>query len=573
MKKYYLLLFLCSQILFVAAQNKAPRWMDKQRKAVISITTYGADEKLLHTGSGCFVTETGEAISAYSLFKGASKAVVTDTDGNQYQVSTIIGADELYDVIRFKVSIPKKVPFLKVASEPVAEGATVYLVAYTTGKTMMFKEGTITEVSKLKEPFSYYKTSVGLETDQLHTPFLTANGEVLGLAQEDAAGNTDVSYIVSAGYINSLYISSTDAFNSAYNAINIRKAWPSDPDQAQVSLFLLANSQDAPTYLATLNDFIATFPDQADGYVSRANHYAYNREELASDPSQANHYLTMALEDLNTAAKYDKNKGNMLFNKAKLIYGVSVNDTTLTDPEWTIDKALQTVQQAIGEQDLPVYRQLEGDIYFYQGRFVDAYKTYMIVNNSDIASSSSFYSAAKALENIPGVQISDIIALFDKAIEMSGVSAETFVYLQERIEYKMQLMLYDEAIKDYDLFYSLLNGRVNDEFYYNRKQAKFRSGDMDGALADIQTAIRLVSDNPNYYAEEASIYIRQEDYTKALESVEKALALSPDFASCYRLKGVCLVRQNQKDKACEAFAKAKELGDPVVDRLIREHCQ
>ena len=33
------------------------------------------------------------------------------------------------------------------------------------------------------------------------------------------------------------------------------------------------------------------------------------------------------------------------------------------------------------------------------------------------------------------------------------------------------------------------------------------------------------------------------------------------------------VRQGKKAEACEAFNKAKELGDPVVDKLIKEHCK
>ena len=32
-------------------------------------------------------------------------------------------------------------------------------------------------------------------------------------------------------------------------------------------------------------------------------------------------------------------------------------------------------------------------------------------------------------------------------------------------------------------------------------------------------------------------------------------------------------RQGKKAEACEAFNKAKELGDPVVDKLIKEHCK
>jgi tetratricopeptide (TPR) repeat protein len=63
-----------------------------------------------------------------------------------------------------------------------------------------------------------------------------------------------------------------------------------------------------------------------------------------------------------------------------------------------------------------------------------------------------------------------------------------------------------------------------------------------------------------------------QNYDDALASVQKALDLAPDFAACYRIRGICFFRREKKPEACEAFAKAHELGDPLVARLIREHC-
>ena len=281
MRRIVLLITICCQVFWVAAQKKAPKWMDKQRKAVVTVTTYGKDNQKKASGTGFFITETGEALSGYSLFKDAARATVTDADGKEYPVSRILGADELYDVIKFKVEVPKKAVFLPIAREPISQGVIAYLMPYSTGKITKFGEGPVSEVSKLKEPFSYYKLSMALESGQVNAPVLTADGEVFGLAQEDASGKKEDSYAVSAGYANSLTIQSADAFNSTYSRIGIRKAWPSDVSQAQVSLYLMASSQDPKTYQATLNDFIATFPDSPDGYLNRANHYAYHRADLA----------------------------------------------------------------------------------------------------------------------------------------------------------------------------------------------------------------------------------------------------------------------------------------------------
>lgn len=576
MRKTILLIFICCQACLLAAQKNAPKWMDKQRKAVVTVTTFNRDNKQIASGNAVFVTETGEAISGYSLFKDAARAVVKDADGKEMPVVRILGADELYDVIKFKVNVPKKVAFLPLAAEPVANGTTAYLMPYSQGKLTTFGQGTVAEVSKLKDPYSYYKIAMPLEPGQANAPLLTDVGELFGLAQEDASGKNADSYAVSAGYANSLSIAPADAFNPIYNSIGIRKAWPAEPGQAQVALYLFGNVQDAQSYLETLNDFIATFPQSPDGYLSRAGHYAYHRAELASSPEEQRHLLDKALEDMENAARFTEKKSDNLYERAKLIYNISVADSSLKgDAVWNADVALETLQKAIEENDQPLYHQLRGDIRFNKGAYEEAYDDYMVVNHSDMALPSSWYMAAKAKQNLPGVNFGELIALLDSAVTACGTppSQEAATYILERIDLKLKLMNYTEALADYDLYYTVMNGNVNDSFFYYREQAKFRMGDLEGALADIRQALQMNPSDPIYHAEEASVFLRQERYDDALNSIANALKIAPDFASCYRLRGVCLLRQKKADEACEAFHKALELGDPLVERLIKENCK
>lgn len=575
MKKIALCMIICCQVLWVAAQTKAPKWMDKERKAVVSIATFDKDNKQIGSGTGFFINESGDILSAYSLFKNAAKATVTDADGKAYDVTHIIGADELYDAIKVKVSVPKKVAFLPMATEPLANGTTVYLLPYSTGKISKFGQGTVTEVSKLKDPFNYYKTSIPMETGWQNAPVLTENGEVFGLAQEDASGKKENSYAVSAGYANSLAMSSADVFNTVYSTIKIRKAWPTDVEQAQVALFLKSSTENPQTYLETLNDFIATFPNSSEGYLNRASHYAYHRTELASDAAGQAQLLNKALEDMDAAARFANKKSDVLYNHAKLIYGIAATDTTIADEKWSMQAALETIGKAIQEDNSPVNHQLQGDIYFFMEDYEKAFDDYMIINNSEFATPATWYWASKAKAQIPGSNFGEMIALLDSAINRCGTppTAEAAPYILERTELKLKLMNYADAIADYNLYYDIMNGRVNDSFYYYREQAKFRSNDLEGALADIQKAIQISPDDPNYLAEEASVYMRMEKYTEALASIDKALTLAPDFAACYRLRGVCFVRQKKSAEACESLRKAKELGDPLAERLIKEHCK
>ena len=277
MKK--LVLLVISGALFLPAfAQKAPKWMDKSKKALLTVATFDKDNRKINSTGGFFVSETGEALSAYSLFNGAVRATVTDCDGNTYPVTSVIGADDLYDVIRLKVDLSgKKAPFLLLAADPVPVGTTGFLLPCSPAKETTFKQGAVMEVSKLKAPYNYYKLSVPLESGQANAPLLLPTGQVFALAQEDASGKKEHSFGVSATYVNSLKQTAADVFNTVYTRTGIRKAWPEDVGQAAVSLFLQAGSQWAEAYLETLDDFIATFPKAADGYLSRASHYAAKR--------------------------------------------------------------------------------------------------------------------------------------------------------------------------------------------------------------------------------------------------------------------------------------------------------
>lgn len=576
MKRLLLLGWLACVCLSLFAQQKAPKWMEKQKKAIAKITTYKEDGTTLHTGTGFFISEDGKLLSAYSLFNGAYKATVTDGGGKTYEVSTVLAADELYDVIKLQVEVPKKVSFLKMAAVPLAVGAPVYLQPYTADKVKTFATGKVEEVTKLKDVYHYYKLSFPLEVSWVNAPVLNEEGEVFGLAQEDASGKKEVSYAVSAAYAESLQISTMDMLSSTYTAIGIKKAWPADREQAQIALFLMGNSQDAQTYLNTLNDFAAAFPDWSESYIRRASHYAYHRTDLASDRAGQLQYLEKARADMKQALDLAEKKSDVLYSEAQLIYSVALSDSTLKDTDWTVEHAQNRLTEAMTAENNPVYHQLQGEMYFNQGKYDEAYQEYMIVNQSDAANASSWYMAAKSKSSKQGgVNIGEVIQLLDSTIACYGESMnpEMSPYILERIDWRLKLMQYEQAVADYDLYYKVVGGRVDDSFYYLREQAKFRQGDLEGALQDIRQAMAINAKSPMYLAEEASIFIRQKKYAEALQSIDKALALASDFAACYRLRGVCFLRTEKKDAACEAFNKAKELGDPVADKLIKENCQ
>lgn len=553
--------------------QKAPKWAERARRSVFTIEATDKSGNVTR-GTGFFVGDQGEAVSNYTLFIGADRATVIDADGGRLPVVCILGADDLYDVIRFKVSSQKKLPGLTPAVSQPAVGDRAYLIPASSAKGAAPAVGPISEVTRIKEQYGYYRVDMPLTREQVSAPLLNEGGQAFALAQADASGKGKT-YGIDLAYIMSLRPAATDVLNKVYSSIGIRTAWASSADEALVALMLYAAQQDAHAYLATLDDFIATFPSSPDGYLTRASHYVYQRKKL-SDVGTEQQLLSRAEADLASAQKlFGDNVAEGYYNHAKLIYGVSAADSTLTAPGWTMDRAADWIARAIAADDRPLYRQLEADIAFFRGDYAKAAADYALVNQGPGASASSFYMAAKTEEQLEAPDTTRMFILMDSAItRATGVNpTDAATYIMDAVDMRMRRGQFAEAVKLYDRYYALTGGEVMPRFYYYREQAKFRANDMDGALSDIRLALEGDPNNALYLAEEGSIYLRKQDFAKARQSLERCIAQAPDFSAGHRLLGLCLVRSGKKAEGCRAFERAKELGDPVVERLMKQHCQ
>lgn len=192
MKKIYLLLIggFCFQTMFA---QSLPKWANKAKKAVFSVVTYNKDNKILNTGNGFYIDESGTAVSDYTLFKGAHHAVVVTADGKELPVKCIMGANDLYDVVKFKTETDKKTVALQPASQAVPQGATVYLLPYSTQKAVNGQSGSVEKVDTIGNNAYYYTIQMQTGDKTVSCPIMNAEGEVLGLIQKNADAESKVS--------------------------------------------------------------------------------------------------------------------------------------------------------------------------------------------------------------------------------------------------------------------------------------------------------------------------------------------------------------------------------------------
>lgn len=559
-------------VLFLLVQGgmaQTPKWVEKAKCAVFSVVTYDKNDKILNTGNGFFVSEDGLALSDFSLFKGAERAVVVTADGKQMPVSRILGANDMYDVIKFRVEMTeKKVPALTVAAAAPAEGSDAWMLPYSTQKSIACVAGKVKNVSKVAGEYHYYTLSMQMKDKMVSCPLMNAEGQVFGIAQKSSGLDTiHTCYAAGADFAMAQKINAFSLGDAALKSVGIRKGLPETEDQALVFLFMASSQMSADDYGRLLDDFIARFPNSAEGYLRRASYY------IAQGTDHPSAY-DKAADDFNSALKVAQKKDDVYYNIGKTMYSYQLTKPEKTYKDWTFDTALQNLRQAIAIDPLPVYTQLEGDILFAKQDYAGALAAYEKVNAGSLASPATFYSAAKTKE-LMNADPKEVLALMDSCMARcpQPITAETAPYLLERAQANMTAGQARNAMLDYDAYHAAVNGQVNDAFYYYREQAALKARQYQRALDDIAMAISLNPTDLTLQAEHAAVNLRVGRYEEAVRILNDMLKADANYAEAYRLLGLCQIQLQKKDEACANFAKAKQLGDPYVDELIEKYCK
>ena len=501
-------------------------------------------------------------LSDYSLFEGAERAVIINANGKELPVELILGANSMYDVVKFKTQTDKKQVSLKVASQPAKEGESVYLLPYSTQKEATLQKGNILNVDSIGNNSFYYTLQMKTGEKMVSCPIMNVNGEVVGMIQKNASEESDESYAIAGNYGQSLAISALSFNDDALNKIGIKKALPDTEEQALVYLYMSSEQLDEKSYSTLLNDFIQQYPNNHEGYIRRATQYVYG-----NDASQ----YPLADEDIKKAMELASNKEEAKFQVAKAIYTYAISlEGKEGYSEWNYERALNIVREAIQANNQPIYSQLEGDILYAQKKYADAYNCYDRVNKSPLASTATFYSAAKAKQFSEGSDINEVLALMDSAIVhlKNPYFSEAAPYFYERAELNVQAGKFREAVKDYNQFYDAVSGKVNAIFYYQREQAEMQCRMYQQGLDDINKAIEMEPENVDFLVEKGAVYLRINQLDNAIDILKQALTMNDKHPVAYRLLGYCQALQNKNKEACFNFAKAKELGDTVVDKMI-----
>lgn len=528
-------------------------------KSVFTLTTFNKDGSIHASSRGVFVGANGEAVSIWTPFIGADRAVVIDAEGNKHDVSVMLGANELYDVCRFRIDGATNPA--SVAKSSARGGDKTWLLQYSVKKAKT-RALTINSVERFMNKYGYYiYTPIKIE-NQEGCPVVNASGEVIGLLQKSKSGSevysTDINFAVSGlDTINGFSIN-----NKVLAQTGIRVALPADYNQAAFMLMLAGQKSDSAHYAAYADDFIKSFPTYADGYTAKARLVS-----AAGNYQQADELFAEAIKKVDRKDIVFSDYANIVYQK-----NLYLNDSLHAYEPWTLDLALTNANLAYHYNSSPTYLHQQGQILFAMKRYQQAYDVFMQLSNSDIRNGEIFYEAAQCKTQL-GATDAEVLALLDSAVAacpqpLTSVSAS---YLYVRGTKLFQMGEYRKALADYNQYDTLMLGRGPANFYFARYQCELKLHQYKQALNDIAHAAVLAPRQTYYLAEMASLQLRLKQYDDAIKTADICIKRDSAYTDAYLVKGLAHIYKGEKQQGLAALEQAKALGDARADELIEKN--
>lgn len=538
------------------ATLQAQSWVKKTAKSVLTLKTFDANGTLLGSSGGVFIGEAGDAISSFAPFRGASSAVVIDAQGKEYPVEMLLGANDTYDVAKFRVTI-KKPQGLSASKVKMTAGSPVYLLPYREVKAAV--AGELSKSETFGQGYDYYTVKIQMPENGVGWPLFDAEGQLLGLMQQPATATDTLGYAVSALYADSLKMTGLSINDEALRSTHIRKALPSDVAQAQLTLFIASSTQDSATYVQLLNDFVQQFPNEQDGYVGRAQFAAGDDRYADAD------------RDMEQALKVAQKPDEVHFSYSRLMYDKLVYRPNPAYEPWTLDRALQEAVAAYDANPQPVYKQQQAYVLYAQKKYSEASAVYETILGSSLRSPDLFFEASRC--KLMQADTLGYLSLLDSAVNMFSrpLLKEAAPFILTRAQARLEAGKYREATTDFNDYEQLMAAQLNDHFYYLRFQAEQSGRLFQQALNDISKAVELNPQQELYYAEKASLEVRVGLYDEAIQTAQACIRLQPEYSDGHLFLGLAQCLKGNKAEGIKSLQRAKELGDPQADGLIEKY--
>ena len=546
-----------------------PKFASKVGKGIFSVNTYDKQGNLLHQGTGFYVGQQGEAVADYRVFKGAYKATVVETGGKTADVDCVLGADDTYSLVRFRVNVKGNAMLvMPTANRPIK--SNFFVLHRGDDGALQSTSATVADTSMIQGKYVYYGLDKKVDATWVGSPVFDEGGLLVGILHSQIG---EKSYVLDIRFKDELIMKaiSSQSASVALGNIFIDKDLPNSQEEALVYMYLKARTASNDEYMGMVNRFVATYPKSAEGYLRRA---APLIDLTRFDEADKDFQQYLSLVEDKASGHY--NVASLIFDKLRL-------QPQPPYEKWTPDLVLRHVDEALSiiaaqpasddrKADETKYRVMKAQVLMFNEDYDGALAIYEALNSEVGGAPSYLYAISMAREG-RGDSLAAVMEPIDSAIAMMGepLPREASTYVIRRGHLKANAGKYREAVLDYNQYAYLLNSQVNATFYYERSQVEVNGRMYEQALSDIGKAIELAPREAVYQVEKAAIAIRVNMLDECIEACQAAIMLNPDIIDSYRILGYAQLQKGDKENARRNLQKAVDMGDEGAKQLIETY--
>ena len=105
--------------------------------------------------------------------------------------------------------------------------------------------------------------------------------------------------------------------------------------------------------------------------------------------------------------------------------------------------------------------------------------------------------------------------------------------------------------------------------FNNRVHCALLNGDLEGALEDMDEAIRLKPDDAENFNNRGNVRREKGDLEGALQDFNEAIRLKPDFALALKNRDDCAQSHSRPGKVLTSWSLAAPSGSPQVTQRLK----
>jgi len=535
--KQFIIIFI-SFFLFTGQSFGQLQELIKQKEnAIFAIYTYDDFGVATGIGTGFFISSDGIGISNYHVLEDASRGVIKTIDGKTYEINEVLSLNEQADIIKFKVNIEgDQTNYLSTKTEEIERGERIFVIGNPHGFESTVSDGIISSIRQSDDYGHILQITAPISPGSSGSPVMTYDGKVVGIATFQFSEGQNLNFAVSTNSLNNLSPPTFNAISSSRPDILIINERSVDNSELILNSIEFKESE-------TIINF--SFTNVSMGFGPQMLIWT-----SFSDKDE-----TFVIQDLNTLEKYYARRatiGTSRENGTVVSLGETKRFKVFFPP---LPKTVTRVNIMEGissswkflDLDLTNYLNLE------QQDTENHSKNFALVKLE-----SQEYEAAKSLLS----ESVEINKADHQAYNIMGIISYVIDNNYDALQY------FSKAIE--------INPN-NSIYYFNRYRVYFENrNDFENALKDINSAIRILPTQGDYYQYRAYVYMEMQEWEQAVMDWDMAINLMGKHWYLLKERGSSKTWINDHTGACRDWDEANRLlnySDDQLKEWIRQVCR